>query len=506
MIVNRNLLFYIAVLLLFGTGIYFILKTGSRLETDRRASERGKSGWVSSEGSADNRSEVTPRSIRRILSKNLQEPLSILLLQMIIITLTARAAGSLFIKLGQPAVIGEMAAGILLGPSLLGLLFPGAVAFLFPASSMGVLRLLSQLGVVIFMFVVGMQLNTDHLREKSQAAVMVSHASILLPFFLGVTFSLSTYGSFAPPNVSFSSFALFMGVAMSITAFPVLARIIQERGMTQSYLGSTAIACAAVDDVTAWCMLAVVVAVAKADALETSLLTIALAVLFVGVMLFPVKSLLGYAVGKDEKNEWGKGLIAAALVFAFASACFTEVIGIHALFGAFLAGVIMPSHSFRSFLTERLEAFSAVSLLPLFFAFTGLRTQLNLLDDWRSWLVCLGVIAVAIVGKLGGSMLAARWSGMSWQDSFSLGALMNTRGLVELIVLNIGYDLGVISTRIFAILVLMALVTTSMTGPFLSIVRAWQPKGFLTAQGISPTSESPSWSGGDCEHTKPLDR
>jgi K+:H+ antiporter len=495
--VNRNLLFYIAVLSLFGTGIYLILKTGSRLETDRRAPERGKSGFVSSEASGHTHSEVTPRSIRRILSKNLQEPLSILLLQMITIILTARVVGSLFTKFGQPAVIGEMAAGILLGPSVLGLLFPGAVAFLFPASSMGMLRLLSQIGVVLFMFVVGMELNTDHLRDRSQAAVMVSHASILLPFFLGVTFSLSTYASFAPPHVSFSSYALFMGVAMSVTAFPVLARIIQERGLTQSYLGSTAIACAAVDDVTAWCMLAVVVAVVKADALETSLLTIALAVVFVGVMLFPVKSLLAHAVGKNERNDWGKGMIAAALAFAFASACFTEMIGIHALFGAFLAGVTIPSHSFRSFLTERLEAFSAVSLLPLFFAFTGLRTQLNLLDNWWSWLVCVGVIAVAIVGKLGGSTLAARWSGMGWQDSFSLGALMNTRGLVELIVLNIGYDLGVLSTPIFAILVLMALVTTAMTGPFLSIIGAWQLKAPLTAQGIGPTRESSRWSGGD---------
>jgi Kef-type K+ transport system membrane component KefB len=494
--VNRNLLFYIVVLSLFGTGIYFILKTGSRLEADRRASEGAKSGLVSSETSGHDRSEVTSRSIRRILSRNLQEPLSILLLQMIIIILTARVVGYLFTKLRQPAVIGEMAAGILLGPSLLGLLFPEAAAFFFPASSLGMLKLLSQIGVVLFMFVVGMGLNTDCLRGRSQAAVMVSHASILIPFFLGVTFSLSIYGSFAPPHVSFSSFALFMGVAMSVTAFPVLARIIQERGMTQSYLGSTAIACAAVDDVTAWCMLAVVVAVVRANALETSLLTIALAVLFVGVMLFPVKSLLGRAVGKGGNNEWGKGLIAAALVFAFASACFTEMIGIHALFGAFLAGVIMPSPSFRSFLTERLEAFSAVSLLPLFFAFTGLRTQLNLLGDWKGWLVCVGVIAVAVVGKLGGSMLAARWSGMGWQDAFSLGALMNTRGLVELIVLNIGYELGVLSTRIFAILVLMALVTTAMTGPFLSIIGAWQPKDPQTAQGIGPSRDSSSWGGG----------
>jgi Kef-type K+ transport system membrane component KefB len=193
-------------------------------------------------------------------------------------------------------------------------------------------------------------------------------------------------------------------------------------------------------------------------------------------MLFPIKALLRRVFEDDEHKEWGKGLIAGALAFAFASACFTEMIGIHALFGAFLSGVIIPSHSVRPFLREPLEIFSSVFLLPLFFAFTGLRTQLNLLDDWLSWLVCAGVIAVAVAGKLGGSMLAARWSGMGWLDSFSLGALMNTRGLVELIVLNIGYDLGILSKQVFAILVLMALVTTSMTGPLLSIARALQMK------------------------------
>jgi Kef-type K+ transport system membrane component KefB len=280
------------------------------------------------------------------------------------------------------------------------------------------------------------------------------------------------YRTLAPAGVPFSAFALFIGVTMSITAFPVLARIIEERRMSRSYLGTTAIACAAVDDVTAWCLLAVVVAIVKSNGMGGSLLTVGLTLLFIAVMLFVVKPRTARLVGEhSEDGQAGSiGLLAGIFAFLFASALFTEAIGIHALFGAFLAGVCMPADSgLRKFLRERLETFSSVLLLPLFFAFTGLRTQVGLLNDWGSWLMCAGIIAVAIAGKLGGSMAAARWTGMSWGDSFSLGALMNTRGLVELIVLNLGYDLNILSPRIFAMLVLMALVTTFMTGPLLTL-------------------------------------
>jgi Kef-type K+ transport system membrane component KefB len=373
--------------------------------------------------------------------------------------------------MGQPAVIGEMAAGIVLGPSVLGALSPGAQSFLFPRTSMDFLQLLSQLGVVIFMFVVGLELNLRHLRQKADAALLVSHASIVVPFFLGVTLSLLIYTSMAPPDISFSAFALFMGVAMSITAFPVLARIVQERGLYQTHLGSTAIACAAVDDVTAWCVLAIVVAVVKADGLGGAAVTILLSLVFIGAMLVLVKPRVErLARGAFPGGAGGKGMIAWALAFMFASALTTEVIGIHALFGAFLAGVVMPPRvSVRSLLHGRLEALSASVLLPLFFAFTGLRTQFGLLDDWQSWAACAGVVAVAVAGKLCGSMFAARWTGMGWRESFSLGALMNTRGLVELIVLNLGYDLGILSPKVFAMMVLMALTTTFMTGPLLSL-------------------------------------
>jgi Kef-type K+ transport system membrane component KefB len=372
----------------------------------------------------------------------------------------------------QPAVIGEMIAGILLGPSCLGMLSPGAQAFVFPAASLGTLQLLSQIGVILFMFVVGIELDVQHLRQRAHAAVLVSHASIVVPFFLGVACSLLLYRTLAPAAISFRAFALFMGIAMSITAFPVLARILEERGLSTSSLGSMAIACAAVDDVTAWCLLAVVVALVQADGLSGALLTMGLTLLFIGVMLFLLKPQVGRLLGTEVWSEThSKGRMARVLAFVFAAALCTEVIGIHALFWAFLAGVIMPSHTpLRVFLRERLEALSTVLLLPLFFAFTGLRTQIGLLNDWQSWAMCVGIIAVAISGKYGGSMLAARWTGLSWSDALAMGTLMNTRGLMKLVVLNIGYDLGILSPHLFAMMVLMALVTTFMTGPLLALL------------------------------------
>ena len=337
---------------------------------------------------------------------------------------------------------------------------------------MGPLKLLSQIGVIIFMFTVGLELNVAYLRKKAHSAVAISHASIIVPLFLGVTLSLVIYPPLAPDDISFVPFALFIGVAMSITAFPVLARILEERGLSGTYIGATAIACAAVDDVTAWCLLAIVVAISKADGLGRLLMPILFSLLFVGAMIFLIKPQLDRIIKREVKNEkLSATSIAAILAFAFACAWLTEIIGIHALFGGFLAGVMMPSvASFRSFLRERLEPLSTVLLLPLFFAFTGLRTQIAYLNDWQSWLMGAGIIAVAIAGKLGGSTLAARWTGMSWPEAFSIGALMNTRGLVELIVLNIGYDLGILPARIFSIMVLMALVTTCMTGPLLSLI------------------------------------
>jgi len=472
---KRNIVFYVVTILLFGTGILFILHLGGKLQPPAAAPAAAPATAVHPGVGAEGPKAPVggTAAIAATFIENLESPLSILLLQVIVIVAAARILGSLFKKIGQPSVIGEMVAGILLGPSLLGLLAPGVQTFLFPASSMGALRMLSQIGVILFMFVVGIELDVAHLRSKADAAVLVSHASILVPFFLGSVSSLLLYRWLAPAGVPFSAFALFMGIAMSITAFPVLARILEERRLSATPLGSTAIACAAVDDVTAWCLLAVVVAIVRANGLAGSLLTIVLTLLFIATMLLVVKPRVDRMLSERTQYQHGSvGLLAGIFSFVFASALFTELIGIHALFGAFLAGVCMPpNHGLRPFLRERVETFSSVLLLPLFFAFTGLRTQIGLLDDWWSWLVCLGIIAVAIVGKLGGSMFAARWTGMSWGDSFSLGTLMNTRGLVELIVLNLGYDLGILSPRIFAMLVLMALITTFMTGPLLHLRR-----------------------------------
>jgi Kef-type K+ transport system membrane component KefB len=456
---RKHLVVYVGLLVISIFGLSVLLNVGSRLER---------------EGAGPTVAETAKPAggLTAGLLHNAAEPLSLLLLQIVVIVIAARLAGALFARMGQPAVIGEMVAGILLGPSLLGWLSPGGLEFLFPAPSLAALKLFSQIGVILFMFLVGMDLDLRHLREKAHAAVMVSHASILLPMLLGVGLALFLYRSQAPAGVAFSSFALFMGIAMSITAFPVLARILEERRLAKTPLGSTSIACAAVDDVTAWCMLAVVVAIVRAQGIAPALLTIVLALAFVITMIAFVRPWIERTLARNG-NSHGMALVAGTLIFAFASAWITEMIGIHALFGAFLAGVVAPPQAaFRAALRERLEVFVTVFLLPLFFAFTGLRTQIGLLDDAKSWLIFAAVVAVAVSGKLGGSMLAARWTGLSWRDSFSIGALMNTRGLMELIVLNIGYDLGILSQKIFAVMVLMALLTTFMTGPLLELVEA----------------------------------
>jgi Kef-type K+ transport system membrane component KefB len=473
---------YVAVLLIFGLGVYIVLSCGSRLQSERAVSTpHDEPSAVAVPASRRDALENAKGNIGSALREHSREPLSILLLQLSVILIAAKSISGLFLKIGQPSVIGEMVAGIILGPSLLGMLFPKASSFLFPVSSMGTLRSISQIGVILFMFIIGMDINARYLQEKARAAVIISHASIVTPFFLGVTVSLLVYPHFAPPNIPFISFALFMGVAMSITAFPVLARIIEERGMSNSHLGSTAIACAAVDDVTAWCVLASVIAVVKLGGLGPSALTVFLVLTFIAFMLFVLRPRLNRAIGvSGDVQKNGVGIMVAALVMVFISAYITEVIGVHALFGAFLAGAAMPTSSaIRSFLRDKIATFSSAVLLPLFFAFTGLRTQIGLLNDWQSWLACVGIIVVAIAGKLGGSALAARLSGMNWHDSLSIGVLMNTRGLMELIALNIGYDLGILPDRIFAIMVLMALTTTYMTAPLLSLIR------FVTRKGMA---------------------
>ncbi len=459
---RRIILAYVVAVALFAIGITFALRAGRGLPSPAQAPGASAHAAVQP-------AEAPP--LWSGLRENARDPLSRLLLQFIVIILAARGMGWLFTRIGQPSVIGEIAAGILLGPSLLGWIWPDAVAFVFAKDSLGTLRLFSQIGVCVFMFVVGMELKVSHLRDKAHTAVVISHAGIMVPYLLGVTASIFLYTHFAGRGTTFPEFALFMGIAMSITAFPVLVRILEERGMDKTFLGSTAITCAAVEDATAWAVLAFVVAMVRATGLSSTFFNLALVAVFVAVMLGGVRPLLQRRMeAVPEGQSPSRGLIAAVLVFMSACALATEVIGIHAIFGAFLAGVVMPRRkAFRDDLTLRLGNFSSVFLLPLFFAFSGLRTQIGLLNDAASWLIALAIIGVAVAGKLGGCMLTARFTGLSWLDSFSIGALMNTRGLVELIALNIGYDLGILPPRIFTMMVLMALATTFMTGPLLSV-------------------------------------
>jgi Kef-type K+ transport system membrane component KefB len=400
----------------------------------------------------------------------LRRPLPLLIIQLLVIVLATQGVGALATFVRQPSVIGEIAAGVLLGPSVVGALWPSAYAFLFPASSLDILRLLSQLGVILFMFTVGLDVDTAHLRQRAPTAVAVSHFSIVVPFVLGVATALAIFEDYAPDGVPFHSFALFMGIALSITAFPVLARVIEERGLTRTPLGTTALACAAVDDVTAWSLLAVVVTLVTSGGIGWTLtIMVAALAVFILAMIRVVRPWLGRFFDSAQL-PLSRTRTAQVLAVLLASALLTELIGIHALFGAFLAGAIMPAiHEFRQQLRERFESLSSVFLLPIFFAYTGLRTEIGLLNDPSTWVVCVGIVLVAIAGKLLGSMLAARWSGSSWHDAFVLGALMNTRGLMELVALNVGYDLGILSPRMFTMLVLMALVTTAMTGPLIDL-------------------------------------
>lgn len=477
---SRSLSFYALLLVVFGLGMYGVLTIGSLLVSEADLALAPAVSAAAPEAPAAAPAPLpaeTVGGIAGIVSAAFHHPLALLLLQILVIVAAARGLGALFARFRQPRVVGEMIAGILLGPSLFGMVLPDLQGVVFPAASLDSLQMLSQIGVILFLFVVGIELDVDLLRRKADAAVLVSHSSILVPFFLGSAGALFFYGPLAPAGIPFSAFALFLGVAMSITAFPVLARILEDRKMSRTMLGGTAITCAAVDDVTAWCLLAVVIALVRADGLAGSAGTILMTLAFIGSMLFVVRPWLGRILAAKTRGENGEergalsnGLLAGVLLFVFASALATELIGIHALFGAFLAGVCMPQDSaLRHALRQRLEGFSTAFLLPLFFAITGLRTQIGLLDSWVAWAVCASVIAIAITGKLGGTMIAARWTGMSWGDSFALGALMNTRGLVELIVLNLGYDLGILSPRIFAMMVLMALITTLMTGPLLQL-------------------------------------
>ena len=394
-----------------------------------------------------------------------------LLLALVTIMITARALGAVFRYLRQPAVIGEVIAGVVLGPTLLGRVAPEAAHYLLPAQIGPHLGAFAQLGVILYMFVIGVELDFGALRRDGRTTVLVAHTSIVVPFLLGSALALPLYARLAPAGVGFTVFALFLGVAMAVTAFPVLARILADHGLQRSTLGVIALSCAAVDDVTAWCLLALLVAIAQAD-LGAAVQTAALTVAFIAGTVVIVRPLLERYLAARDDGGLTRPVLATILVGALGSALATEAIGIHALFGGFLFGLMVPAGSkIARAIAGPLQDLTVVLFLPAYFAFTGLRTEIALVSTATDWLICGAIILVATAGKLGSSTIAARALGMRWRDAAALGALLNTRGLMQLIVLNIGLDLGVLSPTLFAMMVVMALVTTLMTSPLLTALQ-----------------------------------
>jgi len=445
--------------------MYFIVKKGEPLEITKVTKHThvlDSNSWS---------------QIKETMHHNVTHPLAILLLQIITIIVVARIFGFLFKKIGQPTVIGEIIAGIFLGPSFIGMFFPEYSLFLFPKTSLPNLQFISQIGLILFMFIVGMELDLKTIQKKAHEAIIISHASIIFPFALGMGLAYILYQSYAPENINFLSFSLFIGISMSITAFPVLARIVQERQLTKTRIGAIVITCAAADDISAWCILAAVIAIVKAGSVLSAFYIILMAVGYVVLMLKVIQPFLK-RLGDiySHQDTLSKPVVAIFFVTLLVSSYLTEIIGIHALFGAFMAGVIMPQNlHFRNVFIEKVEDVSLVLLLPLFFVFTGLRTQIGLLNDIHLWEICALIVAIAVAGKFFGSAIAAKFVGQSWKDSLMIGALMNTRGLMELIVLNIGFDLGILPPAIFTMLVIMALVTTFMTGPALDFINFIMP-------------------------------
>jgi Kef-type K+ transport system membrane component KefB len=417
------------------------------------------------------------------------EVLMHVLLALAAVLLAGRLLGKAFAHVGQPPVIGEVVAGILLGPSLLGAEWS---AWLLPPEAAPYLGVIAQLGVVLYMFLVGLELNAGSLRAQARATVSVALASMVVPFVGGAVLALYLYPRLSSSDVPFTSFALFMGVATAITAFPVLARILSDRKMTRTELGSLALGIAAIGDVTAWCLLAFVVGVAHAR-IDGAVRVAGLSLAFVLAMLVAVRPAAGWLVRRAEGRPVTPGVVSWVLLAVLLSALATEAIGIHAIFGAFLLGAVMPHEgSLARELTGKLEDVVVVLLLPAFFAYTGMRTRIGLVAGAQAWLLCGLIVLVATLGKFGGTLLAARLTGLDWRTAASLGVLMNTRGLMELIVLNIGLDLGVISPALFAMMVLMALATTLATTPILKVLEWACPRPVLEARARAGVSEVPS--------------
>jgi Kef-type K+ transport system membrane component KefB len=398
--------------------------------------------------------------------------LQTLILQIVIVVAVARLFGWMFRHLHQPQVVGEMIAGIALGPSLLGWLVPSVYNAVFPTASLVALNSVSQVGILLFLFLIGLELNLSVLRKVGRTAAVTSMASVIVPFIMGFALAYYLYAKLSDSSVNIINFSIFIGAAISVTAFPVLARILTERQLFHTRIGTIAITSAAVIDVMAWVFLAIAVLLVRGQGLITQLaITFASLLLFLAVMIVVIRPLLRrLAIIYKKRGEITQGGLAIVVVVLLASAFVTEWVGIHALFGAFIAGAVMPKdEDFAHALSGKFQDITVVLFLPIFFAFTGLKTSINLLGGANLWGYCLAIIATAIIGKVGGAMFAARATGLVWHEAGAVGILLNTRGLVELVLLTIGLDAKIITPAVFTMMVLMALVTTAMTTPLLQL-------------------------------------
>ena len=388
-------------------------------------------------------------------------------IQLIIILVVVQIFGYLCQFIGQPRVIGEILAGLALGPTLLGTLLPQVEATVFTKSALPTLQTLGDIGLVLYMFSLGTHIDTHAMLKHGRKATVVSLSGVLLPLAMGGALAFSVYPEFAGPQANLLSFMLVVGTAMAITAFPVLARLLEERGMLGDKIGALALLCAAIDDVVGWCLLALVIAIIHATGMISVLMTVVYLALFVGVMLIVVRPLMVFA---DQHLKSKPTLMALTVILLLLSATATNAIGIHPVFGAFMMGVILPRRTAFVEQVKNIDQVNYLIFLPLYFVYNGLRTHIGLINSPTLWLLCIGVLAIACISKILGASLSLKVFGASWKESLTLGTLMNTRGLVGLIVLNIGLDLGVISPTFFAMLVIMAVVTTMMAPPLLSFL------------------------------------
>lgn len=394
-------------------------------------------------------------------------------LQLALILLACRIVGWIGRKfLGQPQVVGEMIAGVLLGPSLFGLFFPDAQAAVFPQATKNVLYSGAQLGVGLYMFLVGTTLRLDHFQSKAKSAIGVSAAGILVPFLVAIAITpylLAIPGLFAD-GISTANATLFMGACIALTAFPMLARIINERGLANSSLGTLSLTAGAFDDAVSWCVLAVVLATFGAGA-GVAILAIGGGLIYaLFIILFGKRLLAPLGRIVEREGEMSTAVLGVTLALFCTSAFIMDAVGIHAIFGGFILGTVMPRGLFAEELKRKVEPLTVVLLLPMFFTYSGLNTRMDMVNTWPLFLIALGILAASIFAKFGACWAAARLSGEDNRTALGIGALMNSRGLMELIIINIGLQKGIIGPTLFSMMVLMAIVTTTMAGPLFELV------------------------------------